>query len=139
AAFLPSFAFESSLPDDLLLSAQGVHFESANPLPLTDAGSIEKAGNSGLRAVRIREATPQGTIERIVVTAQVQNTEIAIGSTQAVQETRPVAESAVETLATEAELPTPEVVDELVPSTSGGGDSGPSMADVLRAELEARQ
>lgn len=133
AALLPDVVLEGSLPDDLIMSAQGIRFEGSNPLPIDKEGDINVSPQQ-FRVVRVRRSTPEGTVEDRVVLANVGNSvEITVAqeSPTTAPATTPVSESTTETLSEETSLPEPDLVTDT--STS----SGPSSTEVLQALFAA--
>lgn len=130
-AVLPQFPTESFLPDDLLLGAQGIRFESSNPVPLTDEGSLDVTSADQYRAVRVRRSTPEGTLKRIVIAVDLGNqVHAALGTTEQV-DLNPPSESAVETLPEQAAQPAPDTDTSSDSSVSSGGPTGAEITAYL--------
>lgn len=134
---LPSAAIESALPDDLLLARQGVTFESSNPLPISDEGSLDTTQDNQYRLVRTRRVTPRGVVERLQVAVDVGSHVHAVITKEPVPVVlNPPSESNLEVLPDESSLPTPEIVNEPVVSDSDSG--GISQSDYLKAQFASR-
>lgn len=137
-AYIPQFAPESFLPDNLMLESQGIRAESLTAVAIVQEGDLDTSKAGDFRAVRIRRSTPDGTVERTVVVvdtgnhahAVITNPNAPVLATEL--EITPQSESAVETATEEASLPAPDVSSDDVASTSG-----PTSTEVLQAQFAA--